>query len=93
MVSQLTYLSGFNNEHETESLPNAYQKGNLARRKLIINFTLSSSAPVHLPRLGLKIDAVGLIEFGLLSLWAIFHLIKTHSFKLALKRNRRARQM
>ncbi|MDO6567436.1 homogentisate 1,2-dioxygenase [Alteromonas sp. 1_MG-2023] len=38
MVNQLTYLSGFNNEHESEALPNALPKGQFCPQK--INYKL-----------------------------------------------------
>ena len=38
MVNQLTYLSGFNNEHETEALPNALPNGQFSPQK--VNYKL-----------------------------------------------------
>jgi homogentisate 1,2-dioxygenase len=38
MMSQLTYLSGFNNEHETEALPDALPKGQFSPQK--VNYKL-----------------------------------------------------
>ena len=69
-MDNLSYLTGFNNEHETEALPGALPKGKFSPQKVNLSFTLNSLAVQHLLPHEQKTAAAGHIVYALLLLWA-----------------------